>query len=201
MMKSLAAADSHGRQRFISHQIYYSLQSRDAEYELIPAALDQGIGILVWSPLAGGLLSGKFRRGTGVPADSRHAGDWHEPPVRNWDQVYDIVDVLVELSEAHRASVAAIALAYLLRKPGIASLVIGARTEEQLTDNLTAATIVLSDDEFERLDELSAPVLLYPYWHQVQDVSGRLGSADLALLRRHVGDERVDREASRSVRV
>ena len=113
----------------------------------MPVSLDQGLGILVWSPLAGGLLSGKYRRDQEGPEGSRHLTDWGEPPVRNEDQVYDIVDALVEIAEEHGASPAQVALAWTLGRPGVASLVIGARTDEQLADNLGAADLVLGDEE------------------------------------------------------
>jgi aryl-alcohol dehydrogenase-like predicted oxidoreductase len=186
VMKALGISERRGLQRFVSQQIYYSLQARDAEYELVPVALDQGVGILVWSPLAGGLLSGKYRRGQEGPEGSRHLTDWNEPPVRNEDQVYDIVDALVEIAEGHGVSPAQVALAWTLGRPGVASLVIGARTDEQLADNLRAADLVLGDEERTRLDELSAPPLLYPYWHQAKTANDRLGEADLTLLGAHV---------------
>jgi aryl-alcohol dehydrogenase-like predicted oxidoreductase len=186
IMKALGISERRGLQRFVSQQIYYSLQARDAEYELVPVALDQGLGILVWSPLAGGLLSGKYRRDQEGPEGSRHLTDWNEPPVRNEDQVYDIVDALVEIAEEHGASPAQVALAWTLGRPGVASLVIGARTDEQLADNLGAADLVLGDEERTRLDELSAPPLLYPYWHQAKTANDRLGEADLTLLGAHV---------------
>ena len=186
VMKALGISERRGFQRFVSQQIYYSLQARDAEYELVPVSLDQGLGILVWSPLAGGLLSGKYRRDQEGPEGSRHLTDWNEPPVRNEDQVYDIVDALVEIAEEHGASPAQAALAWTLGRPGVASIVVGARTEEQLADNLGAADLVLGDDERARLDELSAPPLLYPYWHQAKTANDRLGEADLTLLGAHV---------------
>jgi aryl-alcohol dehydrogenase-like predicted oxidoreductase len=186
LMKALGISERRGLQRFISQQIYYSLQARDAEYELVPVALDQGVGILVWSPLAGGLLSGKYRRGEQGPEGSRHLTDWGEPPVRNEDQVYDIVDALVEIAEEHGGSPAQVALAWTLGRPGVASVVIGARTDEQLADNLGAADLILGDDERSRLDELSAPPLLYPYWHQAKTANDRLGEADLTLLSGHI---------------
>jgi aryl-alcohol dehydrogenase-like predicted oxidoreductase len=186
LMKALGISERRGLQRFISQQIYYSLQARDAEYELVPVALDQGVGILVWSPLAGGLLSGKYRRGEQGPEGSRHLTDWGEPPVRNEDQVYDIVDALVEIAEEHGGSPAQVALAWTLGRPGVASVVIGARTHEQLADNLGAADLILGDDERSRLDELSAPPLLYPYWHQAKTANDRLGEADLTLLSGHI---------------
>jgi aryl-alcohol dehydrogenase-like predicted oxidoreductase len=182
LMKALAVSERHGYVRFVSQQIYYSLQARDAEYELVPITLDQGLGILVWSPLAGGLLSGKYRRGQQSPEGSRHFNDWGEPPVHNEHQLYDIIDVLVEVGKARKASAAQVALAYLLGRPGVTSVVIGARTENQLVDNLAAANVVLTAEERGRLDAVSAPVLLYPYWHQAKTAKERLGPADLSLL-------------------
>jgi aryl-alcohol dehydrogenase-like predicted oxidoreductase len=186
LMKALGVADAHGYERYVSQQIHYTLQAREAEYELVPIALDQGVGILVWSPLAGGLLSGKYRRGQQGPEGSRQLTDWNEPPVRDEDALYDIVDALVEIGEGHGVSAAQVALAWLLRRPGVASIVIGARTEEQLTDNLAAADLQLSDAEHDRLEELSRPPLLYPYWHQANTAADRLGPADLSLLGPHI---------------
>ena len=182
LMKALGISDRHGYQRFASQQIYYSLEARDAEYELVPLAVDQGVGILVWSPLAGGLLSGKFRRGQEGPEGTRALTDWGEPPVRNPDQLYDTVEVLVEIGEAHGVSAAQVALAWLLGRPGVVSLVVGARTDEQLADNLAAADLTLSDDERARLEQVSRPPLIYPHWHQVRTASDRLGAGDRALL-------------------
>jgi aryl-alcohol dehydrogenase-like predicted oxidoreductase len=186
LMKALGTADRRGYERFVSEQIYYSLQAREAEYELVPAALDQGLGILVWSPLAGGLLSGKYRRGQSAAEGSRQLTDWNEPPVRDRDALYDIVEALVEIGEGHAVSAAQVALAWLRDRPGITSLIIGARTDEQLVDNLAAADLTLSSDERERLEALSRPPLLYPYWHQAKTAADRLGPADLSLLGPHL---------------
>ena len=186
LMKALGTADRTGLPRFVSEQIYYSLQARDAEYELIPAAVDQGLGVLVWSPLAGGLLSGKYRRGVQPPAGSRQLTDWNEPPVYDRERLYDTVEVLVRIGENRGVSAAQVALAYLLGKPAVTSLVIGARTSEQLTDNLAAADLTLTDDERAELDAASAPPLLYPYWHQAKTASDRLSAADLTLLGPHL---------------
>ena len=187
LMKALAAADARGHERFVAQQIYYSLEARDAEYELVPLALDQGLGILVWSPLAGGLLSGKFRRDADQPEESRHLNGWSEPPVRNEDRLYDTIEVLVDVAKAHEVSAAQVALAWLLSKPGVTSLVIGARTDEQLADNLKSADLVLSSDERAALDQVSTPDLIYPHWHQLATANDRLGDPDLALLRPHLG--------------
>jgi aryl-alcohol dehydrogenase-like predicted oxidoreductase len=182
LMKALAISDRRNYVRYVSQQIYYSLQARDAEYELVPITLDQGLGILVWSPLAGGLLSGKYRRGKPAPEGSRHLTDWNEPPVHNEEQLYDIVEALVEIAQTHNASAAQVALAYVLGRPGVTSLIIGARTEDQLKDNLGAANLKLTSEEQARLDKISAPRLLYPYWHQAKTAKERLSRADLSLL-------------------
>src|SRR5215469_8739316 len=187
LMKALAAADARGYERFAAQQVYYSLEARDAEYELLPLAVDQGLGILVWSPLAGGLVSGKYRR-SGSPSSGtrRVSGKWHEPPVRDQEKLYDTVEVLVDIASSHGATPAQVALAWLLGRPAVTSLIIGARTDEQLTDNLGAASLVLSDDERAALDKVSAPELIYPYWHQAKTARDRLGAADLALLAQHL---------------
>ncbi|MFZ1992500.1 MAG: aldo/keto reductase [Solirubrobacteraceae bacterium] len=182
LMKALGIAERERLPRFICQQIYYSLHERSAEYELIPLGVDQGLGTLVWSPLAGGLLSGKYRRGQDAPGGSRHLTDWDEPPVYDEDKLYDTVDVLVEIADGKGVSAAQVALAWLLRRPTVSSIVIGARTDEQLADNLEAADLTLSDEEVERLEGVSRPPLLYPYWHQRRTASGLLSQADLALL-------------------
>jgi aryl-alcohol dehydrogenase-like predicted oxidoreductase len=185
LMKALGVSDRLGLQRYVSQQIYYSLEARDAEYELVPLALDQECAILVWSPLAGGLLSGKYRRNKDT-SEGRHVSGWDEPPVRDPDKLYDTIDALVEIADNHGVSAAQVALAWLLGRPGVASVVVGARTEEQLADNLAAAGLRLSEEERGRLDEASAPPLLYPYWHQAKTASDRLSPADLTLLGPHL---------------
>ena len=182
LMKALGVAEQHGLPRFVSQQIYYSLQAREAEYELVPVSVDQDVAILVWSPLAGGLLSGKYRRGHTPPEGSRHLTDWDQPPVRDEDALYDIVDMVIKVAESRGVSPAEVALAYMLDKPGVTSLVIGARTTEQLQNNLNAAHLKLEADEFALLDEVSRPPLLYPYWHQAATAADRLSPADRGLL-------------------
>ena len=185
LMKALGVSDRLGLQRYVSQQIHYTLQAREAEYELVPLAIDQECSILVWSPLAGGLLSGKYRRDRDAQ-EGRHVEGWDEPPVYDTDKLYDIVDVLVEVAEDRGVSAAQVALAWLLGRPGVASVIIGARTEEQLANNLEAAERELSEDERSRLDEVSTPPLIYPFWHQAKTASDRLGPADLSLLGPHV---------------
>lgn len=187
VMKALAVSDRRGLPKFVSQQIYYSPQAREAENELIPLSLDQGLGVLVWSPLGGGLLSGKYRRGQVPPAGSRHLSEWNEPPVYDEEKLYDIVDVLAKIGEGHNVSAARVTLAYTLAKPGVSSIVIGAKKDEQLADNLAAAELTLSHEEFTMIDEISRPPLQYPYWHQAWTASDRLSAADLSLLGVHVG--------------
>ncbi len=186
LMKSLWISDRDGLESFVSEQIYYSLQARDAENELIPIAVDEGLGVLVWSPLAGGLLSGKYRRGQDAPEGTRRFEGWTEPPVHDEDRLYDTVEVLVDLGEGHGVSAAQVALAYTLAKPAVTSVIVGARTEEQLADNLAAADLTLSEDEVRQLDDVSGVPLMYPYWHQANNAVGRLNAADLSLLGRHL---------------
>ena len=187
LMKALGVSERLGLQRYVSQQIHYTLQAREAEYELVPLAIDQECSILVWSPLAGGLLSGKYRRDRDA-REGRHVEGWDEPPVYDPDKLYDIVDVLVEIAEGRGVSAAQVALSWLLRRPGVASVIVGARTDEQLLDNLKAAELELSEEERRRLDEVSALPLIYPYWHQAKTASDRLGPADLPLLGPHLDD-------------
>jgi aryl-alcohol dehydrogenase-like predicted oxidoreductase len=184
-MKALGISERLGLERFVSQQIHYTLQAREAEYELAPLAVDQGCSILAWSPLAGGLLSGKYRR-DGGPSQGRHLEGWDEPPVYDQEKLYDTIDVLLEIAEGRGVSAAQVALSWLTGRPGVASAIVGARTEEQLADNLEAAELELSEDERGRLDEVSAPRLIYPYWHQLKSASDRLGPADMPLLESHL---------------
>jgi aryl-alcohol dehydrogenase-like predicted oxidoreductase len=187
LMKALAVADDRGFERFSGQQVYYSLEARDAEYELVPLSVDQGLGILVWSPLAGGLLTGKYRRDVAPSQSTRQlSGEWHEPPVRDRDKLYDTIEVLVDVAAARGASPAQVALAWLLGRPAVTSVIIGARTDEQLRDNLGAASLTLSAEECVALEKVSAPALAYPYWHQLATARDRLGPADLALLGQHL---------------
>lgn len=179
LMKALSIADAQHRQRFVSQQIHYSLEAREAEYELIPLGLDQGVGVLVWSPLAGGWLSGKYTRSS-RPESGRQAAGFHEPPIYDWERLWNIVDILNEVAGAHGVSGAQVALAWLLQRPLVASVIIGGRTTAQFEDNLKAANLKLTADEVARLDAVSLPRLIYPYWHQSWGTRARMSPADLA---------------------
>jgi aryl-alcohol dehydrogenase-like predicted oxidoreductase len=195
LMKALGISARDGVARFVSQQIYYSLQAREAEFELVPVALDQGVGILIWSPLAGGLLSGKWRRNAEAPTGSRRLAGWPDPPIYDEAKLWNIIDALLEIAAVRDASAAQVALAYLAGKPGVCSVIIGARTDEQLADNLRAQHLALSDDEQRRLDAVSAPDLIYPYWWQGK-YNDRLGPADLALLGRYREVEEIVQDGS-----
>ncbi|WP_042301259.1 aldo/keto reductase [Paraburkholderia kururiensis] len=181
LMKALGVSARDRLPAFVSQQIHYTLEAREAEYELVPISLDQGLGILVWSPLAGGLLSGKHRRDV-TPEGTRQLAGWKEPPIRDQERLWSIVDALVDIAGARGVSAAQVALAWLLGRPAVASVIIGGRNEAQLRDNLGAAHLKLTAEERERLDKVSQPPLLYPYWHQMQTASDRLGAADLSLI-------------------
>jgi aryl-alcohol dehydrogenase-like predicted oxidoreductase len=186
VMKCMNAADKHNFQKFIVQQIHYTLESRDAEFELMPVALDQGLGIQVWSPLAGGFLSGKFRRGKPDPKVSRHLAGWGEPPIYNQERLYDIIEALIGVGEAHGVSASQVALAWLLSRPGVCSVVLGARNEDQLNDGLSSASLKLRDADLKKLEEVSRPNQPYPYWHQAMHAGERLGLADLAMQASYV---------------
>ncbi|MFO7782556.1 MAG: aldo/keto reductase [Spirochaetia bacterium] len=183
IMKALGVSDRDGLPRFVTQQIHYTLEAREAEYELLPIAVDQGLGVLVWSPLAGGLLSGKHRRGKDTPAGTRQAAGWDEPPIRDYERLWNIVDALVEVGDRHGVSAARVALAWLLGRPGITSLVMGGRTEEQFRDNLAAVDLELTADDQAKLDEVSALPQVYPYWHQQNFARDSFSEGDWALHR------------------
>jgi len=180
IMKALGVSDARHQQRFVSQQIHYTLHAREAENELVPISIDQGLGILVWSPIAGGLLSGKYRRDTS-PDGTRHKLGWREPPVYDEDKLYDIIDVVVAVAKELGVSGAQVALAWLMQRPGVTSVIIGGRTDAQFEDNLKSADLKLSADQVERLDKVSQPNLAYPYWHQNWTASDRLSEADMVL--------------------
>ena len=180
VMKSLAAAPTPAS-RFVSQQIHYTLEAREAEYELLPISVDQGLGVLVWSPLAAGLLTGKHRRGQQAPEGSRQAAGWNEPPIRDTERLWRIVDVLAQIAAEHQVAAAQIALAWLLTRPAVSSLVVGGRTAGQFEENFRAVDIALTEDQLKRLNDVSRLPLIYPYWHQHNFARDRFAPADQAL--------------------
>ena len=162
IMKALGISERRGFARFETVQAYYTIAGRDLEREILPLVEDQGLGVMVWSPLAGGFLSGKFNRDGGKPNDARRAA-FDFPPVDK-ERAYDIVDAMRPIAQAHDASVARVALAWLLARKGVMSVIIGAKTLEQLEDNLASTKLELSAGEIAELDRVSALNPEYPGW-------------------------------------
>ena len=164
LMKSLSLADKNHRPRYVAHQVYYSLVGRDYEWELMPLGIEEGVGAIVWSPLGWGRLTGKIRRGQPLPERSRlHVTTAAGPPV-NDEQLYAIVDALDEIATETGKTVPQIALNWLLRRPTVSSVIIGARDESQLRDNLGAVGWQLDTDQIARLDAVSSREAPYPYF-------------------------------------
>jgi len=168
LMKSLAASEKHGLARYVAHQAYYSLVGRDYEWELMPLAVEQGVGAVVWSPLGWGRLTGKIRRGQPLPAVSRLQSQIavdKGPQVPN-EQVFKVVEAIDEVAKDTGKTVPQIALNWLLRRPSVATVIVGARNEEQLRQNLGAVGWQLTPAQIAKLDAASSVPLPYPYWHQ-----------------------------------
>lgn len=166
LMKSLAVAEKYGLPRHVSHQVYYSLAGRDYEWELMPLGLDQKVGAIIWSPLAGGRLTGKVRRNQALPADSRVSVMRETAQSGNDETLYRTVDVMDEIAAETGKTLSQIALNWLLQRPTVTSVIFGARNEEQLRANLGAVGWNLSAEQVARLDAASAIPPIYPYWHQ-----------------------------------
>ena len=172
LMKSLALADRHGLPRYVANQTYYSLVGRDYECELMPLGLDQGLGAVVWSPLGWGLLTGKIRRGAPLPEVSRRrvkASNDMGPPMDE-ERLYRVVDALDSVAGETGKTVPQVALNWLLQRPTVSTVIIGARNEEQLKDNLGAVGWALTGEQMKVLDKASQRTMPYPYWHQRQFV-------------------------------
>jgi aryl-alcohol dehydrogenase-like predicted oxidoreductase len=165
VMKALAASDRLGLTRYMCQQVNYNLVARDVEHEIIPLGIDQSLGLMAWSPLHAGLLSGKFRRDAPRPSISR-LNELDVPGTVDFDRLYRIVDKLVDIGRARDVSPARVALNWVMNKPGVDTVIIGARDEAQLRDNLAAADFQLSGEEMAALDEVSALPEPYPMWHQ-----------------------------------
>lgn len=166
LMKSLAISEKYGLARYVAHQAYYSLIGREYEWELMPLGLDQGVGAMVWSPLGWGRLTGRIRRGQPLPENSRlHTTADAGPPVSD-EYVYGVVDALDAVAAEVEKTVPQVALNWLLQRPTISSVIIGARNEEQLRQNLGAVGWNLTPEQVARLDKASAVTRIYPYWHQ-----------------------------------
>jgi aryl-alcohol dehydrogenase-like predicted oxidoreductase len=181
LMKALWTAQRNGLRRFVCLQANYSLVARELEHELLPVCADQRLGLLVWSPLAGGFLTGKYNASSSPSTGRRHAvGD---PGTIHQDTAQATLTVMREIAGAHSATLAQVALNYLLAKQGVTSLLVGAKTLEQLSDNLASQAWSLGADEVQALDDVSARPLPYPYWHQRQYNSSRYKRSEARIVR------------------
>jgi aryl-alcohol dehydrogenase-like predicted oxidoreductase len=162
LMKSLWISDKHGINKFKSLQAHYSIAGRDLEREIVPLLKDQNVGLMVWSPLAGGFLSGKYRKNQ-VPEEESRRKEFDFPPI-NKEKAFDIIDTMDEVSKAHTASVAQIALAWLLHQKVVTSVILGVKNEQQLRDNLKSIEVVFTEDELKKLNEVSKLAPEYPGW-------------------------------------
>ncbi|PSR53109.1 aldo/keto reductase [Adhaeribacter arboris] len=171
VMKSLAVSEKYGWTKYVAHQVYYSLANRDYEWELMPLGIDQKVSSLIWSPLAAGLLGGKYRRNQPLPPNSRIAQGGSPVPeaVVNEEVLNNTIDALDEVAAEVGKSVAQVALNWLLQRPTVASIIIGARNEEQLRQNLAAVGWNLTVEQVKKLDQASEVPAVYPYWHQRQN--------------------------------
>ena len=170
LMKSLSVSQRYGWSKYIAHQAYYSLINRDFEWELMPLAIDQKVGTIVWSPLASGMLSGKYRRNQPMPQNARVAQGGSPVPGETIDneRLYNIVDRLDAIAKETGKTVAQVSLNWLLQRPTVSNIIIGARNEEQLKQNLAAVGWNLTVEQVKSLDEVSEIYPAYPYWHQRQ---------------------------------
>ena len=172
IMKALGISERHGWNRFESVQSYYSIAGRELEREILPVARDQSLGVLVWSPLAGGLLSGKFKEGSAGPEGARRTG-FDFPPVDR-ERAFRAVDAMRPIAEAHGVSVARVALAWVLQQSGVTSVIVGAKTNEQLLDNIGATDLRLSESDLKTLDDASRLQREYPGWMFDRQLADRL---------------------------
>ncbi|WP_131536940.1 aldo/keto reductase [Pedobacter nototheniae] len=173
LMKSLAISEKYGWNKYVAHQVYYSLANREYEWELMPLGIDQNVGAFIWSPLAAGRLGGKYGRNKPVPQDGRIAQGGSPVPEAafNEEVFYNITDALDEIAEETGKTVAQVSLNWLLQRPTVSSIIIGARNEEQLKQNLGAVGWNLTTEQIKKLDAASEVPTIYPYWHQRQNTS------------------------------
>lgn len=182
MMKTLGHADKNQLLQPVSQQIYYTPESREAEFELLPMALDQNIGTLIWGPMGEGLLTGTVQRNVKTPDTSRQGNGWPEPYVHDMEHAYQVIEALGAVAEELNVSTAQVCLAWLLTRPGITSLIVGNRTEAHLRDNLAAASLTLSNEQIQRIEKATRPAPRYPYWHRFTSGMDRLDPAEKPFL-------------------
>ncbi len=170
----------------ISHQIYYTAEAREAEYELLPAGQELGVSSMIWSPLGQGVLTGKMYRGQNAPAGSRQGTEgWKEPWVMSDERLYRVIDALKDVAAEHNATIAQIALAWVKDRPGVGPVVLGARNEQQLRESLAAASIKLTQEQHDRIEVIARPAPIYPYWHRAMHATECATPSEAEYLRQH----------------
>ena len=183
LAKTVMAARAMGAIQPVSQQIYYTAEAREAEYELLPAGQDLGVGAMIWSPLGQGLLSGKFDRDRPAQAGTRQgSGTWHEPWVLDQERLYRVVDALRAVAGERGVPVALVALAWVKDRPGVGPVVVGARNEAQLRENLAAEGVTLTREQHDRIEEAARPAPFYPFWHRAMTASERPSPAEAGYL-------------------
>jgi aryl-alcohol dehydrogenase-like predicted oxidoreductase len=185
LMKSLSVSERYGWSRYVVQQLFYSLAAREAEWELLPLGLDQNVGTVVWSPLAQSRLSGKVRRGQAVDASSRTVAPSETEQSADQEFVYDLVDALAEVADELGRSIPQVAINWLLERPTVSSIILGARTEEQLRQNLESIGWSMTPAQRAKLDAASERPLPYPYWHQQQNLAERVPLNGFRMPRMH----------------
>ncbi len=185
LAKTVMTARAGGMAAPVAQQIYYTAEGREAEYELLPAGADLGVAAMIWSPLGQGLLSGKFKRGEPPPAGTRQGiSGWIEPWIMDQDRLYRVIDALAAVAKELGATTAQVALAWLKAQPLVGPIVLGARTDAQLRDNLGADAITLTPAQHDRIEAVGRPAPIYPFWHRAVNASERATPGEAAFLRR-----------------
>jgi aryl-alcohol dehydrogenase-like predicted oxidoreductase len=186
LAKTVLTAEAAGLVPPVCQQIYYTAEAREAEYELLPAGRELGVGSMVWSPLGQGVLTGKVTREHPAPAGSRQGSSgWKEPWVMDKERLYRVIEALKEVAAQRGATIAQIALAWVKDRPGVGPVVLGARNEQQLREDLAAATIELTQEQQDRIEAVARPAPLYPFWHRAMYATERATPAEAEYLRRH----------------
>lgn len=186
LARTVTLARALGLEAPVCHQLYYTPEAREAEYELLPAGAALGVGAMIWSPLGMGLLGGRVSRTQPPPPDTRQgSGRWREPWVQDRERLYAVIDALAAVGAECRASVAQVALAWVRERPHVGPVVIGARTETQLRENLAAATLTLTPEQHARIEAVARPAPLYPHWHRAANAMGRAMPEEAGYLQGH----------------
>ncbi|TWT06464.1 aldo/keto reductase [Planococcus sp. CPCC 101016] len=182
LARTFSVAEQSGNIPPITQQIYYTPEAREAEYELLPAGKELGVGSMIWSPLGEGLLNGKIGRNKQAPENTRQGGGWPEPWVQDQERLYQVIDALEEVAANHNASVPQIAYAWVRDRPNVGPIVIAARNEEQLQENIASFEIKLTQDEHDRIESVARPVPLYPNWHRAMSSFDMSSSSEKTYL-------------------